>query len=234
MDIFKQIKYFFLSLKEKSILNNLKQTTKKSYTNKTSKVIFGNAASVTFNSETQKLIETVKNNVTELVKKTDANPEQLLEYIKAANTPVYYVKNAHKILALIGEEEGLITEKSGFKALYVSIITGQGINFNTKPMFVMRKMELEKLYFLHHFYRWYSLKTGLAGFDFESQEKLKHFIKFNSDEVVKRFSMEEILSLQEAIARDQEATSFVLEYAKQKEGAKKVLDKIKNDGSANV
>ena len=234
MNIFKQIKYFLLSLKEKSILNNLKGSTKRSYSNNTSKVIYGNAGTVTLNSETKKLIETVKNNVGDLVKKTDANPELLIEYIKTVKTPVYYLPNAHKFLAFIGEEEGFICEKLGIKALYISLITGQGIKFSTKPMFVMRKGPIEKLYFLHHFYRWYSLKSGLAGFDFMTQEKLKYFLRYNSEDVVKRFSMEEILSLQEAIARDQEATDFVLNYAKQMEGAKKVLDKIKTDGSASV
>ena len=234
MNIFAKIKYFFLSLKEKSILNNLKNTTKKSYSTNTSKVIYGNAATVTFNSETQKLIDTVKNNVAELVKKTDADPEKLIEYIKTANTSIYYVSNAHKLLAIIGYEEGFISETLGIKALYISLITGQGLKFSTKPMFIMRKGYIEKLYFLHHFYRWYSLRAGLSGFDFLTQEKLKYFLRFNSDDVVKRFSMEEILSLQEAIARDQEATEFVLEYAKQIEGSKKVLEKIKNDGSASV
>ena len=40
--------------------------------------------------------------------------------------------------------------------------------------------------------------------------------------------------LKEAIARDQEATSFALELAKSKEGSKNVIDKIKNDGGANI
>ena len=40
--------------------------------------------------------------------------------------------------------------------------------------------------------------------------------------------------LREAIARDREATDFALELAKTKEGSKNVLDKIKNDGGANI
>ena len=51
---------------------------------------------------------------------------------------------------------------------------------------------------------------------------------------MKSLSMEKIISLKEAIARDQEATTFVLNYTKEVEGSKKVLDKIKNDGGANV
>ena len=43
-----------------------------------------------------------------------------------------------------------------------------------------------------------------------------------------------MVGLKEAINRDQEATNFALEIAKSKEGSKKVLDKMKNDGGANV
>ena len=46
--------------------------------------------------------------------------------------------------------------------------------------------------------------------------------------------MEAIISLQEAVARDQEATEFVLDYTNAIEGSKNVIDKIKNDGSANI
>ena len=45
--------------------------------------------------------------------------------------------------------------------------------------------------------------------------------------------MAEMTGLKEAIARDQEATTFALDLAKQKEGSKKVLEKMQ-DGGANV
>ena len=62
----------------------------------------------------------------------------------------------------------------------------------------------------------------------------KQFIVDNSDEMLKKFTMEDIVALKEAIARDQEATEFVLEYTKQVEGSKNVIDKIKNSGGANI
>ena len=46
--------------------------------------------------------------------------------------------------------------------------------------------------------------------------------------------MEAIFSLQEAVARDQEASEFVLDYTNSIEGSKHVIEKIKKDGSANV
>lgn len=233
-NIIKKIKYFFLSLQEKNIQNKLKKTTKRSFTNKTSKTIFGTAANVTLNTETQKLVELVKTNVATIIKKVDCNPDELLNYVKAANTPVYKINNADKLLGFIQEEEGIIYEQEGITALYLSIITGQGIKFKTQPMFILRDGEIDKYYMLHHFYRWYSIKSNLPGFEYSVQKKFKQFIVDNSDEMLKKFTMEDIVALKEAIARDQEATEFVLEYTKQVEGSKNVIDKIKNSGGANI
>lgn len=233
-NIIKKIKYFFVSQQEKNIQNKLKKTTKRSFTNKTSKTIFGTAANVTLNTETQKLVELVKTNVATIIKKVDCNPDELLNYVKAANTPVYKINNADKLLGFIQEEEGIIYEQEGITALYLSIITGQGIKFKTQPMFILRDGEIDKYYMLHHFYRWYSIKSNLPGFEYSVQKKFKQFIVDNSDEMLKKFTMEDIVALKEAIARDQEATEFVLEYTKQVEGSKNVIDKIKNSGGANI
>ena len=233
-NIFKEIKYFFLSQQEKNLQNKRKKTTRRSLTNKTSKTIFGTAANVTLNTETQKLVELVKTNVATIIKKVDCNPEELLNYVKAANTPVYKINNADKLLGFIQEEEGIIYEQEGITALYLSIITGQGIKFKTQPMFILRDGEIDKYYMLHHFYRWYSIKSNLPGFEYSVQKKFKQFIVDNSDEMLKKFTMEDIVALKEAIARDQEATEFVLEYTKQGEGSKNVIDKIKNSGGANI
>lgn len=234
MGIFKNIKYYFLSKKEKSLQKKLKDTTKKSFTNKTSKNVLGNGADLTLNSTTLKIIEEVKNNVDAIVKKTNCEPEELLNYIKISKTPVYKINNADKLLNLIKEEEGLICEKQGIESLYLSLITGQGIKFHTEPMFVMREGKIDKFYLLHNFYRWYSLKAGLPGFEYDIQKLFKKIVIGNADYLVKTLSMEKIISLKEAIARDNEASEFVINYTKSIEGSKKVLDKIKNEGGADV
>ena len=94
MDLFKQIKYFFLALKEKDLQEKLQKTTKRSFTNKTSKHVLGTAADLTLNSQTLKTIEDVKENVLAIIKQTNCDPDKLLDYIKAAKTPVYKINNA--------------------------------------------------------------------------------------------------------------------------------------------
>ena len=234
MDIFKRIKYFFLAIKEKNLQNKLKNTTKRSYSNKTSKTVYGNAADLTLSARTEQIILDVRNNVSAIVKKTNCNPDELLEYVKAAKTPVYKIDYADRLLRVIQEEEGLITPQQGLSALYLSLITHKIPKWETEPMFVMRKGNIDKFYLLHHFYRWYSLKADLPGFDKDSQKLLKLFLQSEDENVFNSLSMERILNLKEAIARDQEATDFVLGYTKQIDGSKNVLNKIKEDGSAQI
>lgn len=72
----------------------------------------------------------------------------------------------------------------------------------------------------------------LPGFDFMSQKIFKIYL--NSDgAILSNLTLDEMTGLKEAIARDQEATTFALDLAKQKEGSKKVLEKMQ-DGGANV
>ena len=97
----------------------------------------------------------------------------------------------------------------------------------------MRDGIIDPFYMVHQFYKWYALKNNLPGFDYFSQKIFKIYL--NSDgSGLENLTLSEITGLKEAIARDQEATDFALKLAKQKEGSKKVLDKMKNDGGANI
>jgi len=233
-NIFKDIKYFFLSLREKHLLNSLKKTLKKSYSSKTGKHVLGHGADLTLNSETLKLIEQVRENVSAIVKSTNCDPNALLDYAKAAKTNVFRFNNADKLLNFIMEEEGFICEKQGLDALYLSFITERKFLLKTPAMFVLRPGDIDKFNFLHNFYRWYSYKAGLPGFEYDVQKKFKLSLFDQSNTKIKNLSLEDIIAIKEAVARDQEATDFVLQYTKESDGSKNVLEKLKNDGSANI
>ncbi|MBE7712330.1 MAG: hypothetical protein E7Z87_01140 [Cyanobacteria bacterium SIG26] len=231
-NLFKKIKYFILSFQEKFLLDKLKSSTKRNYVNKTTKKVIGNAADLTLNSETLKLIEKAKENVTAIAKQTNCDPQALLDYIKAAKTPVFKVAHADKFLNLIKEEEGLIYEKKGIVALYLSLITKKQFQLSTEPMFILREGNIDKHYMLHHFYRWYSLKLDLPGFDYDTQKKFKASLFKKLP--INKLSIEDIYAIKEAVARDQEATDFVLEFAKLTDGSRNAHDKIKTDKGANI
>ena len=202
--------------------------------NDLSKTIIGEGANVTINSKSKELSAQVNENVRAIVAQTNCDGEKLLGYVKAAETKVYTVINAEKLLKNIGEEEGLICEKTGFDALYLSFITMSGLKLKTEPMFVFGKKNPERYLVLYNFYKWYSMKAGLGGFESEIVKKYNKFIKNINKVDVSKLPLEQVLGLQEAIARDSEATDFVLNYEKENEVSKKVSDKIIKDGGASV
>ncbi len=233
--IINRIRKFFLLRKKRQISKDIEKLTKNTFVNTTTKTILANGSKATFNAQTQDKIREIKENVSAIVKTTKCEPELLLNYVRAAKTPIFRMDSPNKLLAFIGEEEGFICPQEGLSALILSIFTGQGFKLKTEAIFVLRKDDsINKSYLLHNFHRWYSMKSGLGGFDYNSRRKLKMFIADNSKEAMKRLSMESIMEIQEAISREREANAFVLEYENQIEGSKKVLEKIKNDGGAEV
>lgn len=232
-NLFRSILYYILSIQEKTLTKKLDMSLKGSYSNKTSKTIISSTEHMTLSSQTKKNIELVKQNVEDIIKNCENNPYKLIEYIEAAGTKVYKLPHADKILQVIGEEEGLICELKGLKALYLNLSTNSGFSIKTKPVFVMREGTIEPLYMLHHFYKWYALRMNLPGFDFKAQQNFKKYLKNPNDASITSLSVNDILDLQEAIERDKEATAFCLSRAKQTVGAKNVHKKM-TDGGANI
>lgn len=233
MNIFKKTLYFLLQMQEKAIKKRLYKHLKASSTNSTSKTIISHGTTITIKAETEKNIELVKKNVSDIVNSCNNNPEKLLAFVESKGTKVYKIENADKLLALIKEEEGFITPLEGLEALYINVITGAGISLKSNPMFIMRNGEIDPYYMDHQFYKWYSLNMGLPGFDFLSQKLFKIYLNSENTEF-SNLNLDELVGLKEAIARDSEATSFAIKLAKTKEGSKNVINKIKNDGGANI
>jgi len=232
MNGFQKIIYFFLELQEKHLRKKLEKHLKTSSKNATSKTVVSSSVTMTLNADTEKNKALVKKNVSEIVDACNNDSNKLLSYIESKGTKIYRIDNADRLLGVIKEEEGLITQLEGLKAIYINIITKSGISLKSKPMFVMRNGEIDPYYMAHQFYKWYALNMGLPGFDFMSQEIFKIYL--NSDgAILSNLNLDEMVGLKEAINRDQEATDFALTLAKHKEGSKKVLEKMQ-DGGANI
>lgn len=233
MNMFQKIIYFFLQMQEKALAKKLDRHLKSSSSNSTSKTVLSTGVTMTLSSETEKNKELVKKNVSDIVKGCNNDPAKLLAYIESKGTKVIRLDNADKLLSVIKEEEGLVTELQGIEAFYINLITHSGFSFKSKPMFIMRNGNIDPYYMAHQFYKWYALEMKLPGYDFVSQKLFKIYL--NSDEaILSNLNLDEMTGLKEAINRDQEATNFALEIAKAKEGSKNVLDKMKNDGGANI
>lgn len=220
-----KFKEFLYNIFNKSKIENVY------HQNKTSKTVLSATEHLTLNSQTKQKIQDVKLNIRKIAKELEYNPTKILEFIKNSKTNVYYIKNANTLLKIIGENEGFITELNGIKALYLNLLTSKTTSLTTQPIFVLRTNDIDPAIFLHHFYKWYALQMDLPGFDFKTQQNFKKY--FKNDKDMNKLQINEILELQEAIARDQEAIDFALDFVHETQGAKNVQKKM-IDGGANI
>lgn len=236
-DFIQKIMYSFWELQEKLLKNKLHKHFKSTYTNSTTKKVYGNAASLELTSKTEKNKDKLCSDVNLILKKYENNPDKLLAFIRRSGTKVYKLKFADKVLGLIKFEEGFVSSAVGLKALYLNIIipilSGEKIKLSlkTEPMFIMRKLPLDKYYMIQQFHKWYAMKLKLPGFDAKSQNNFQKFLNSN-DEDIKNLSVQEILGLKEAIARDVEAINFIVDLAKNTAGSKNALKKMTAGGAS--
>ena len=236
-DFIQKLIYSVLALQEKILRKRLKGNFKSVYSNTTSKKVFGKAASLELNSQTEKNKIKVESDVITILKKYENNPQKLLEFIERSGTKVYKIKFANKILKLINNEEGFIAAKNGIKALFLNIIISlftnekMKLSLKTQPMFILRDLPLESCYMIQQFHKWYAMKLNLPGFDIQSQNNFQKFLNSN-DEDTKSLSVEEILGLKEAIARDIESINFIINLAKETTGAQNAMKKMTTGGAS--
>lgn len=231
-----KIIYWFLSFQEKALTKSLKRNMKTSYTHSTSKKVFSGGNSLEITSLTEKNKERLLDEVQKILKKAQNQPEVLLKFIEKNGTKVIKIKFADKILKIINCDEGFIASKRGLKALclsiFISVFTGKvKPALKTEAMFVLKDMQADPYTMIQQFHKWYAMKLDLPGFDSESQENFQKFLY--SDEGINALSVDEILGLKEAIARDKEAIDFVVNLAKSTTGSKKAMKKL-TDGGASI
>lgn len=236
MNIFQRIiRIFALHNRKNELQSQLKNLEGSGeFSDDLQKNVLSDGIDATFDAKKKEIIDKVKSEVSAIVVQTNCEPEKLLEYVKISKTPVYRINYANKILKNIQEEAGFIGEKKGFEALYLAVITCGRLSLKISPMFILENKKQDRLDILYHFYKWYSMKSGLNGFEYETQKMLKKY--YNNPNLLNynKLKLENIIKLQEAISRDNEATNFVLEYEKKTSVSKKVSDKIIKDGGANI
>lgn len=213
----------------KKLKRNFKSMSKKS---------LNQAASLELTGETEKNKLKLDNGVKIILKKFANNPEMLLKFIEKSGTEIYRLNFASKLLKLIGYEEGFVISTKGLKSLYINTIisafAGEKIKFSleTEPKFILNKKPVDQYFMIQQFYKWYAKKLNLPGFEPEAQDNLQKFLN-STDEDFKDLSIEELLELQEAIARDVESIDFIVDMAKNTDGSKNALKKM-TDGGASV
>lgn len=231
MRLLKNILYSVLSLQERFLKMRLARTIGVKNTSKR-KRHFGKGCTLDLSTMAETEKNRLEDEITQILKNYNFEPEKILVYIKNQGTNVYRIKDAAKLLNPIGENEGLIYPSKGFRAIYLSLAVEQKLKFKTAEYFVLSEGEINKYYFIYHFYNWYAYKHNIAGMDRNSQELLKKYLFTDSD--TKELQLSEIFQLKDAITQDKASIEFVVKLCRNYEGVKQALDKMKNEGSANL
>jgi len=231
MKLLKGVIYKILELQEKFLRQRLSETIGVKNKSKIRRhYLKGCTLDLSAMAETEK--QELEDKITNILKTYDYNPVRILEYIKSQGTDVIYLKDAKRILNTVGENEGFIYPQCSAKALYLSLGVYRKFALKTKEMFVLSEGEINKYYFIYHFYNWFAFKHNIAGMDTESQELLKKYLFSSAD--TKELQLSEIFKLKDAIRQDKASIEFVIKLCRNYDGAKQALTKIQNEGSAKL
>lgn len=227
MKIFKNIIYFIISLQEKILTKRLSKTLGAKNTSSRKK-FYGNGILVSLDSIAESEKTKMEEELMLIVKTAEYNPVEILKYIENHDTKVFYIESSKQLYS-IGENEGFIYPQKGFKALYLSMLTEKSFKLKTDEMFILSKGEINKYYFMYHFYNWYAYKHGIQVLDTESQELLKKYLFESND--LRKLQLSDIYRLKDAIKQDKSAIEFVIKLCKEKDGSKQALEKLKDEGA---
>ena len=230
MGLIKDVIYSILKIQEQILQKNLSRTIGIKNTSKRKKIYkYGCLLSL------ESLADEEKNKMEEelrlILKQCSYSPDKILAYVQNQGTNVYYIKNPNSLYS-VKENEGFIYPQKGIKALYLSFITGQKLKSATDEMFVLSRGEVNKFYFIYHFYNWYAYKHGVSGMDSESINMLNKYLFASTEEDIKKLQLSEIYKLKDAIKQDKASIEFVFKLCRDLEGAKKAFDKLTDSGAS--
>lgn len=229
MNLFKNIIYYILSLQEKIITKSLGATLK-AKNNSKRRQFFANGCLLNLDSVAEAEKKQMEDELLLILKSANFNPNNILNYVKMRGTEVFYIEK-EKALNALGENAGFVYPQKGLGALALSLLTKQGVKFETKEMFILTKGELNVYYFIYNFYNWYAYKHNISGVDRDSFDLLNKYLYNASEEEISKLQLNDIYKLKDAIKQDKLAIEFVFKLCQAYESSKKALEKLKNDGA---
>ncbi|OGI30173.1 MAG: hypothetical protein A2287_07565 [Candidatus Melainabacteria bacterium RIFOXYA12_FULL_32_12] len=217
------------------------KTSMHKFSKKKSRTFLTANETLQLNTQSKSTAKEINIEAKSLFKELINKPEELFKYIESHKTLVIRAPHVEKILILIGESEGFILPLSGFRAFFLTIILSLlapnklKVGFNTPAMFVMRNKPANVYYLAHQFHHWLSYINELPGYDEETSINFKYILSsdYNSNNI-DMMSIDDILSLKDAIARDLEAIQFVKDISRELIGQKISSNRLKNGESLNI
>jgi hypothetical protein len=193
------------------------------------------------NSDVKLDAENINKTAKSIIKQYINNPDDLLQFVESNGTKVIRAKYIEKLLILMGEYDSFILPLKGLKALILILginllsKTKMKLALSTPGMFVLSDKPVNIYLIAHQFHHWLAYIKKMPGYEENTINNFKNIWNhdFGSKDIDK-LSVQEILALKDAIARDIEAINFVKELTNEYIASKISSDKLKNGQSQSI
>ena len=153
MNLFKKIVLFVFSLQEKMLKKSLDRTIK--IKSNTKRKFFSNKdCLLTLDSLAESQKKLLEEEIELILKTCNFSPAEILDYIKKHGTKVFYVKFSTIIKKII-PKEGFVYPQKGIKAFFIALFLMKKLKFKIDEAFVIYSKDIDKYYFIYHFYNWF-------------------------------------------------------------------------------
>lgn len=192
------------------------------------------------NSKTKDKIKQMESQTKKVIKEHYNKPAKILSLMSKSNVKIYKIKNANKIFGCFGEDIGFIMPENNIKAFFLNLVSELlahkklKLSFKKEMLLIIDSKEVDVYFIAHNYYKYIAYKSNLPGVDGYSQSKFKDILKKGNRKNFNEMSLDEILVIEEAIARDKEAIDFVITLSKEIAGSKQSLLKIQSGQAASI
>lgn len=207
--------------------------------NRTKKLYFTGHEELTISVSNDKIVEKISDTSYKILQKYKDKPQLILKFIESKGTKVVVLPALLPFLKFLNYEEGFIPKHSNTKAfilnLLISILQKEKFNFHAElpDLFIVCKKDISLYFLAYQFHHWLSYQNKLPGYDTETLNLFRN--TFNNDRAnMSLLSINQILSLKDAIDRDSQAIEFVRKFVREQVGAKEKLNFILNGKKINI
>ena len=198
--------------------------------NRSKKLFFTGHEQLVISCASNSIADKVSQTAYNVLEKYKDKPHLILKFIQCKGTKTILAPELLPILKLLGYDEGFIPAHKGLKAtilrLTINAATKEKIDINAglPDLFICCKKDISLYFLAYHFHHWLAYQYNLPGYDTNTMNLFRS--TFNTNANISLLSINQILSLKDAIDREKQALDFVQKFVREQVGAKQRLQNI--------
>jgi len=198
--------------------------------NKSKKLFFTGHEELSISANTEAEADEVSKIAYNVLQKYKDKPHLILKFIEAKGTKVVLAPTLLPLLKFLGYDEGFIPKHSGNKARILNFAIQctnkekPNLKAEVSDLFITCKKDLSLYFLAYQFHHWLAYQHKLPGYDAETMSLFKN--TFNTKANMSMLSINQILSIKDAVDREKQAIDFVRKFVREQVGAKERLNSI--------